>query len=277
MVKCPHCSLEVNELFPVDQQLVERIQRNDPGALIHSEVCKPCLQEMRKSSHSVGGSLLAEAKAKENHKLNLWKSRVQLIKKGRTLMEQKMFSDAAVEYEKYIKLMEIVFDCQKGELKPDLFKERARHQELTVICSVYWDLLRIYDTSEAYAQRQVIAAEQLAKFLPFTPIFPDIIKKAETFSKGAKNPAVIKSFIRQALRQRPRCFIATSAFEYPHADEVLLLRAFRDGFLRQQKWGRQFIRVYYRYSPKAACLLDKQPWLKPAVRACLRLLIKCVR
>lgn len=277
MVKCPNCSLEVNEVFSIDAQLSERILKNDPGALVPEAACKPCIQEMRKSSHSVGGSLLAEAKAKESHKVNLWKSRVQLIKKGRTLMEQKMFSEAAIEYEKYVKLLEIVFDCKKGELKPELFKERARTQELTVICSVYWDLLRIYDTSDAYAPRQAVAAEQLAKFLPYTPIFPDIIKKAEVFTKAAKHPAVIRSFIKQALRQKPRCFVATSAFDSPHADEVLFLRAFRDSYLRQRNWGRRFVRVYYRLSPNLACLLDRHSWLKPAVRGLLRLLIKCVR
>jgi hypothetical protein len=79
-------------------------------------------------------------------------------------MNDKAFSDAAVAYEKYIKVLEIIFDAKPGELSPEQFKDAARTQELTVVASAYWDLLRIYDTSEKYGDRQAIAAKKLAQF-----------------------------------------------------------------------------------------------------------------
>lgn len=219
---------------------------------------------------------MAQERAKEQHRLQLWKNRVQLIKQARTCMNQKMYAEAAAAYEKYLRIMEMVFECKKNELKPELFKESARHTELTVVASVYWDLLRIYDMSDHYAERQAHCAKQLASFIRFTPIYPDIMRKAEIFQKSAKNPGVLKQFLKLSSESRPRCFIATAAFESPHATEVQQLRFFRDHSLKKSPWGRQFTIWYYRISPKIACLLEKHSWTKPLVRALLRALIKCV-
>jgi len=45
------------------------------------------------------------------------------------------------------------------------------------------------------------------------------------------------------------CYIATMSYgDYDHP-KVKVLRAFRDDYLQKRKWGRQFIRWYYRKSP----------------------------
>jgi len=275
MIQCPRCGIQVTELHPVPGELAMKLQA--AGQPAPGQVCVGCLSELQRAiSSSSGGVLMAQERAKEQHRLQLWKNRVQLIKQARTFMNQKMYSDAAAAYEKYLKIMEIVFESKKNELKPELFKESARHTELTVVASVYWDLLRIYDMSSRYAERQNHCAKQLASFIRFTPIYPDIIRKAEIFQRSAKNPAVLKQFIKMSAESRPRCFIATSAFESAYAVEVQQLRFFRDHSLKKFSGGRQFTLWYYRLSPKIACLLDKHSWAKPAVRAILRALIKCV-
>ncbi|HEY8272670.1 MAG TPA: CFI-box-CTERM domain-containing protein [Pseudobdellovibrionaceae bacterium] len=246
---------------------------SEPG-----QVCVGCINELhRKAANSSGGVLMAQERAKEQHRLSLWKNRVQLIKQARSCMNQKMYPEAAASYEKYLKIMEIIFECKKGDLSPALFKESARHTELTVVASVYWDLLRIYDMNHQYAERQSYCAKQLASFIRFTPIYPDIIRKAEIFQRSAKNPAIIKQFLKMSAENRPRCFIATAAFENVYAIEVQQLRFFRDHNLKRISWGRGFIKWYYHISPKIACLLDKHSWAKPIVRSLLRILIKCVR
>lgn len=277
MINCPRCGLQVTDLHMVEGGVMQKL--TELGENPPPQVCMSCATDLRKlASATSGGVLLAQEKAKEQHRLQLWKSRVSLVKNARNLMGQKMYSEAAVSYEKYLKILEIVFMLEKGEtLTPEHFKDTARTEELTVVASVYWDLLRIYDTSEKYGERQNIAAKQLALFVRFTPIFPDIIKRAESFVRQAKNPSAFKGFLKQASTERPRCFIATSAFESPYAPEVQILRHLRDTSLKRYRFGRFFVVVYYKISPHVAEFLDKNSSLKPAARLVLKLLIKCVR
>lgn len=276
MIACPRCAVQVTELHPVSAEQTAQLQAL--GESPFTEICLSCHSDLRKiASQMSGGVLMAQERAKEQHRLQLWKSRVNLIKKARRSMSMKLYPDAAISYEKYLRILEIVFNCKKGEhLKPEHFKDSARTSELTVVTSVYWDLLRIYDTSERYLDRQKMAAQQLALFARFTPVFPDILKRAEVFAKNAKNPAIIKNFIKNAVEDRPRCFIATSAFENENSAEVLELRIFRDFTLENSFFGRLFVQVYYKLSPPIACLLDQHNWLKPYVRHFLRLMIKRV-
>lgn len=277
MIQCPRCGIQVTELHQVEPDVLEKL-RAAGEANAPAQVCAGCLPEMkRKAVSSSGGILMQQERARDQHRLQLWKSRVMLIKKARLCMNQKMYSEAAVSYEKYLKILDIVFDVKKGELiRPESFKDSARTTELTVVASTYWDLMRIYDTNERYRDRMTIAAKQLARFIQYTPIYPDIIRKAEAFQKSAHNPQIVKQFLKLANKERPRCFIATSAFESGTACEVTALREFRDFTLRRYKWGRQFIVFYYKHSPRIACYLDKHPQAKPITRAILRLLIKCV-
>lgn len=274
-VNCPQCGTAVFSLQDVDPTLKDMLKSKGKEN-VPSAVCSSCLAELS-AVVGRGGLLYAREKQKENNRLMLWKSRVELIKNARRAMAEKMYAEAVIFYEKYIRVLEIVFQAEQGQLKPELFTQSTHVKELTVIASVYWDLMRIYDTSSQYSERQQTAAKQLANFVRFTPIFPDIIRKAQSFEKSAKNRSAFKSFLKLSNSNRPRCFIATSAFEYPMAPEVITLRKFRDEYLRKSNWGKKFILYYYRLSPKIAGCLDRIPALKPLTRWFLRLLIFCVK
>jgi hypothetical protein len=208
----------------------------------------------------------------------LWKNRVALVKKARSFMSAKNYTAAAVTYEKYIKVLEIVFTLKKGQiLTPILFKDSARTSEITVVASVYWDLIRIYDTNEKYNERQKLAGRQLATFIQYSPIYPEIIKKAEAFARSAKNPQNVKAFIKEATQQRPKCFIATSTFGDPFCQEVIYLRLFRDYFLIKNPFGRALVNLYYRVSPGIADIIKNSPFLKKTSSFLLKRLIECIR
>jgi hypothetical protein len=271
-IMCPRCSNIVSEVLPLETGLIEYLKAAGE-AEIHPAVCGNCQNEIR-SSMGRGGVLLAREKAKEDNRRRMWKSRVGLIKKARQAMLNKSFSEAAVAYEKYVRILEVVFDVKPGELRPELFKDSARTSELTVVAGVYWDLLRIYDTSDKYGPRQQLAAKQLANFLRFTPIYPDIVKKADVFSRTARNPAAVKLFLKAAGENKSRCFIATAAFSHPFCEEVFALQEFRDKYLSHNKLGRAFIKIYYFVSPKIAEFIDKNPGCKRPVAAVLRRLIQ---
>lgn len=276
MPTCPQCTLNVPEVYPLEPQLRERLRKLDPGTRIPDQMCKPCISDLRKRAFGAGGLLLAQERASANRKKQMWLSRLPLVKKGNALMANKLYSEAAVSYEKYLRLLELVFNCKTGQLSPESLKESAKTAELTVIVGVYWDLLRIYDTSDQFLDRQKHAASQLAKFINYTPAFADIMKKAELFIKQARHPEIVRAFIGSAKKKRTRCFIATSAFESPSSFEVQYLRLYRDQNLKTTYWGRKFVFLYYRVSPPIARFLDDKTWLKPFVRATLRILIKII-
>jgi hypothetical protein len=65
------------------------------------------------------------------------------------------------------------------------------------------------------------------------------------------------------------CFIATAAYGSLLDNHVILLRNFRDRFLKTNYLGRTFINVYYKFSPEIAKTIEHSEGLKQLVRFCL--------
>jgi len=73
--------------------------------------------------------------------------------------------------------------------------------------------------------------------------------------------------IEAGFGRASRCFIATAAYGTPMAEEVQILRGFRDGYLMTGLPGRAFVDLYYSFSPAIAQFIVDHPGLKPIVRA----------
>jgi len=63
------------------------------------------------------------------------------------------------------------------------------------------------------------------------------------------------------------CFIATAAYGTPMAEEIGILREFRDEYLLTNPLGQALVDLYYRVSPPIAEFITEHPSLKPIVRA----------
>jgi hypothetical protein len=68
-----------------------------------------------------------------------------------------------------------------------------------------------------------------------------------------------------------KCFIATAVYGAPDANEIVLLKDFRDKILIKNIIGRIFINIYYFVSPPVANFITNKPKTKRLVK---NLLIK---
>jgi len=73
--------------------------------------------------------------------------------------------------------------------------------------------------------------------------------------------------IRANFSGAMRCFIATAAYGTPVAEEIQILREFRDEYLLTSPVGEALVEFYYRVSPPIAEFITEHPSLKPIVRA----------
>lgn len=71
----------------------------------------------------------------------------------------------------------------------------------------------------------------------------------------------------------PACFIATAAYGSPMHAKLDTLRNFRDRYLLTNAPGREFVRLYYRYSPPIADFIAERGWLRAVVRGLLAPLV----
>jgi hypothetical protein len=64
-----------------------------------------------------------------------------------------------------------------------------------------------------------------------------------------------------------QCCVATAAYGTPMAEELEILREFRDEYLLTNPVGRVLVDLYYRVSPPMAEFITEHPSLKPIVRS----------
>jgi hypothetical protein len=87
------------------------------------------------------------------------------------------------------------------------------------------------------------------------------------------NATVIEGTTRQFTTDTPTstgwCFIATAAYGTPTAEQVNVLREFRDVVLLESTAGSQFVTLYYQLSPPVADFIARSDFLRTLVRELL--------
>ncbi len=86
------------------------------------------------------------------------------------------------------------------------------------------------------------------------------------YSINAEFMAVGWSYIPEFMSPES-CFIATAAYGTPMAEEIQVLREFRDKYLVTNPVGCILVGLYYNFSPPIAEFITEHPSLKPIVRA----------
>lgn len=267
LTTCQNCGSEDPNLNRIDSGLRLTLQKSGLEE-IPNYVCSSCLKKLRKSA-SFGAQELAKREILANHTSKLWKARTNLVKQGHIALQRGDYSEAAQCYEKYIKVLQLAVEKpNRRDLDPSQFHDHPK--EITILCSVLWDLMMIYDANAKFHQRHLETADLLAKFVRFSPIYNSIVRKAEKEARKAKNPPAFKHFLKLCDAHASRCFIANETFGSRVDPTVVALCHFRDQHLKQHPFGRAFVRLYYRNSPYFASMLRNHPSLKVVLKPFLR-------
>ncbi|OQW52383.1 MAG: hypothetical protein A4S09_08485 [Proteobacteria bacterium SG_bin7] len=274
--KCPRCGTDSRELVRIDAGMRIALAEGGMAKEIPGEACTNCIGEFSKLV-SQGARLRAQRKAREANQVALWRNRINVLKQGRTFLAQRLFVEAAIEFEKYIRIIEIVSELKPGELKPEHLKKNAKSNELDVFISTLWDLIKIYDMNASYQPKLKEKVEMIVEFSKQAPSFPRLARKMVAYSKKAKNKEVFNDLLTRCNAPKSKCFIATSTYGDPLHPQVLLLTRFRDETLENNVAGRIFIWIYYKVSPLIADFLDKNPHLKTTSRNLLDRIAKKVQ
>ena len=73
------------------------------------------------------------------------------------------------------------------------------------------------------------------------------------------------------------CFVATAAFRDPLHPDVVFLRSFRDGYLKQRRFGRAFVSVYWIVGPVLAIPVRKNDFLAALSKSLIKSVVKIIK
>ncbi len=274
LTTCQNCGKEDPNLTAVDAGLRLSLQKSGQEG-VPNFVCATCMKSLKKSA-SLGAQELAKQELKASEASALWKTRLGLVKQGHRLLQIGDYSQAAQAYEKYLKVLQIVVKApSRKTLDPKHFNDHPK--EITIICSVLWDLLLIYDSNPKFYPKQMESLEILSRFVRFSPVYNTIIRKAEKEARKAKNPQAFKTFLKLCDAHASRCFIANEAFGSRVDPTVVTLCEFRDQVLKKSSLGRSWVAFYYKNSPRWAAVLRQYPMAGRCLRPLLTALASLIK
>jgi hypothetical protein len=125
-----------------------------------------------------------------------------------------------------------------------------------------------YNQGEVVTVQAVAASGyQFAGWAAPVGTFANAYATATTFTMPAQNVVVTATF--QIASTTSGCFIGTAAYGSATAEQLDVLREFRDGVLLESAAGSQFVDLYYRLSPPIADFISGNRFLRTVVREIL--------
>lgn len=122
------------------------------------------------------------------------------------------------------------------------------------------------DEEIAWIKSEILSIDPVAQWAELESALPEL----DTFILSTLLPEFnwLASEAEKILLSIPvHCFIATAAYGTPMAEEIQVLREFRDQYLLTNPVGEALVEFYYEISPPMAEFINEHPALKPVVRA----------
>jgi hypothetical protein len=270
---CPQCGVNTSLLHPIEEGMRLRLEKEGTTVAFEA-VCTNCFKTLSKNL-SNATLMQAEQIIQTNYKKNLWQNRLSLIRQAHIFIGRKEHSEAAVCFEKYVKILQVVYEKDFNGLNASMFGDHPK--EVTVLCSALWALVEIYDLHGQYKERQEACAGKVGELMPYTNLFANMVKHATIKSRQANNPAAYKKILQKANIKTGNCFIASIAFEDRNDPTLVTLRQFRSHVLIRSAVGKSFVRNYYRYSPALANRLQHFSAIKTVLRHVLPVFAKILK
>jgi len=204
---CRLCQTATPNLVNLDPGFKKSLENSGVANPAPDAICGHCFKEWKRKISS-GVKVTAEKEARKHLASDLWKNRLQFVKQARNLFNSNLFAEAASSYEKYIKVLEVAFNSKLAGMKPAHFVEKPK--EVGLLCSVFWDLMVIYDADVSLHPKQLIVSRKLAEFCKYSKVYSSLIRRAELEYRRAKNPAAFKLFLDSCNVKIGRCFVANA-------------------------------------------------------------------
>jgi len=137
-----------------------------------------------------------------------------------------------------------------------------------------------------YCRTQIVTAKAFFHFYlhESNPEFTEAMNNArDAINKALKiepENKEAKEWLAKINNEKPKsnsCFIATAAYGTPFAEEIDVLRDWRDDYLAQSYLGRAFIKTYYSLSPPVANNISTSETKKKIVRITLDPIVKILK
>ena len=84
----------------------------------------------------------------------------------------------------------------------------------------------------------------------------------EVYDSDGKKIFPLTESYSQDKKKSSGCFIATAVYGSPYANEVIVLKDFRDRWLLKYNLGKMFVKLYYLVSPPIANYISRNNSLK---------------
>lgn len=199
---------------------------------------------------------------KREQVIELYRTRLTHLKHAQAFVKEDRMAQAVDSYNKYLGILALYFDTTEDRLTPSLFDAQKDMTELLLISHAYWDLSKAYDRSPNLQRECLRCLEQFTKFsigFNYQHVNAQIIRKFNN-KKQAHNLKAFEAAYQKIQINSKRCYVATMCFGFEHS-KTKELRDFKLKIAPFER-GRDFIDLYYRFSPTLVNFLEARPVLR---------------